>query len=166
MTVTIDVSTPNYPGLVALIDDQDQPLITGDWTILRGKRTFYAARGRGSRNNRRYWYMHRVILGITDPKVQADHINGNGLDNRRVNLRIVTNKQNSHNSRPHRDGSSKYRGVSWDQSRRRWRAQYAIDGRPKFLGRFDSEVEAAKAYDDAVLKRSGEFAYLNFPVAP
>jgi hypothetical protein len=87
----------------------------------------------------------------------VDHINGNGLDNRRCNLRICTPAQNGLNSRPRVDGKSRFKGVFPHGDR--WRAK--VGGR--HLGLFDDEVEAAKARDRLARKLHGKFARLNFP---
>lgn len=87
--------------------------------------------------------MHRVLLNPPHGK-EVDHINGNTLDNRRDNLRVVTHAINGKNT-PGRGGTSKYRGVSWDKARGQWRAQAKLDFRAKFLGRFDTEEEAVAA---------------------
>lgn len=100
--------------------------------------------------------LHREIMKPPAGMV-IDHINGNPLDNRRENLRICEHRQNLWNGRPHRDGSSKYRGVCWSKDKRKWRAQ--IQGKP--LGFFASEDDAAKAYNAAAVVKFGEFVRLN-----
>ena len=87
----------------------------------------------------------------------VDHRNGVGADNRRYNLRKCTQQQNLWNGRAHRDGSSKYRGVSWFKRQGRWRVQ--IQG--KCIGYYDDEVEAARAYNVEAKLRFGEFARPN-----
>ena len=105
--------------------------------------------------------MHRQIINPSKRKI-VDHINRNPLDNRRANLRIVTKSQNNMNRSGRRGTSSKYKGVSWSKTINCWRAMISVNKKGIFLGRFDSETEAAKAYDEAAKKYHGEYAYLNF----
>jgi hypothetical protein len=93
----------------------------------------------------------------------VDHIDHNGLNNRRSNLRLCTAQQNARNHRPQLRGSSKYKGVSWRQDGKVFRALIWHNGKSINLGRFKNEIDAAKAYDKAAKKYFGEFAYLNFP---
>lgn len=152
-------------GYVALVDAADFWLVKGfNWRLLVGHRgKLYAhAKIAGKAT-----YMHRVIAG-TAPGLETDHVNGNGLDNRRVNLRPATRSQNSANSgKPRRpDGAthtSRYKGVSWDKARGKWQAKISRNGRSTNLGRFTSEAEAAQAYDAAALEQWGSFARVNFP---
>lgn len=90
--------------------------------------------------------MHREIVGLSigDPR-QVDHRNRNGLDNRKVNLRIASNAENHQNTGAHRGSTSNLRGVSWDRQTGRWRAQVTLHGRNRNLGRFGTEAEAAEA---------------------
>jgi len=106
----------------------------------------YAARHIGGRKNRKSVLMHREVLHLApgDPR-QCDHRNLRRLDNRRANLRIVTDAQNKQNVRARRTSTSRYRGVHWDAGRGKWTASATLDGRTKFLGRFDTEQEAADA---------------------
>ena len=92
----------------------------------------------------------------------VDHIDGDPTNNRRSNLRNCTQHQNSMNSRKRKnDASSKYKGVSWDKGRKKWRAYINLMRKQLFLGRFDNELEAARAYNDKAVELYGEFAHLN-----
>jgi hypothetical protein len=105
--------------------------------VQRDDGTYYAVR------------MHRLILGLErgDPR-QADHISGDRLDNRRANLRIVTNAQNAQNMASHRDARSPYRGVHWFKPHGKWCAKVCINGKRFHVGYFDDELEAAEAARD------------------
>lgn len=107
--------------------------------------------------------MHNVIMKPSEGFV-VDHINGNGLDNRRSNLRIATRQQNTFNS-VHKGGTSKYKGVALDKESGLWRAYIAKDGKRTWLGRFPDELSAAIAYDKAAKDMFGEYAKLNIATA-
>lgn len=117
----------------------------------------YAARSVGRRNV----FMHREILGLTDAR-RGDHWNGDGLDNRRENLRPCTHAQNCANRKP-RIGTSSYKGVTWHKGQRKWVARVRVAYKLIHLGSFDDEILAAKAYDRAASGNFGEFAPVNFP---
>lgn len=103
-----------------------------------------------------------AILGAREGFV-VDHINGNRLDNRRVNLRYATRQQNAWNARAKSEKASRFKGVRLSKSKLRWRACIGVDGKQVGLGSYQSEVDAARAYDAAARKYCGEFAALNFP---
>lgn len=102
--------------------------------------------------------MHRLIMGLTDPKIYGEHRNHNGLDNRRGNLRIANNSQNMMNARGY--GRSKYLGVCWHIEK--WQAKIKAHGKYIHLGLFKNEITAAGAYDKAARKYHGKFANPNF----
>lgn len=107
--------------------------------------------------------MHHLVIDIP-PGLFPDHINHNGLDNRKANVRPVTRAQNVWNRRKFkRPTRSKYKGVDWAIDMKRWRARIRVNGRRIYLGSFSDELEAAKAYDRAARKYHGQFAALNFP---
>ncbi len=111
---------------------------------------------------------HRFYLskGRTASGLVVDHINHNGLDNRKENLRICTVAENCRNSRPskRKNKLSKYKGVSFDKKRKVYRVLIWHNKKQYFLGTFKNETEAAKAYDRKARELFGEFAYLNFPI--
>ena len=105
--------------------------------------------------------MHREIMHAPKGMV-VDHIDGNSLNNRRSNLRLCTVSQN-HQNRRRTYGSSKYKGAWWDKRRNKWVAAITFKGKYIYLGFFDNEIDAGKAYDRKAAELFGEFAYLNFP---
>jgi AP2 domain/HNH endonuclease len=105
--------------------------------------------------------MHRLIMNA--PKgMLVDHINGNGLDNRRCNLRLCTPTQNMCNRRKY-GGKSQYKGVFRNKKSGRYYAKISFKRETIYLGTYDEEIEAARAYDRKAIELFGEFAYLNFP---
>ncbi len=105
-------------------------------------------------------YMHRLILGVSGGKV-ADHVNRDKLDNRRVNLRICTQRQNCMNQAGSKNGSSEFKGVGFFKRDKNWHAQIMVNRKQIHIGYFGSEIDAAKAYNDKAKEYFGEFAYLN-----
>lgn len=101
--------------------------------------------------------MHRLVMGDACVGFVVDHINGDGLDNRRSNLRLCTQRENSRNRRP----NNGYRGVSWKVDVGKWRSRIMVDRKEINLGVFDTAEEAAVAYNEAAIKHFGEFAKLN-----
>lgn len=149
-------------GFFALVDDADfNWLDQFKWHVHRTGRTIYARRRISEES---LLYMHRLILGLnSDDKRNADHINNNGLDNRRVNLRLCTKQENGFNQRVKIGGSSNFKGVCWDSSVGKWKSYISNNRKLKHLGRFDNEVQAALTYDRAAQRLFGKFARLNFP---
>lgn len=148
-----------------LIDDEDFELIDKyKWHVRKHRCVFYAQHCYRDKENKRTKsiQMHRLIMGIDDPNIQIDHINGNGLDNRKCNLRICNNSQNHMNRKKQKNCSSKYKGVSWHKLKNKWSSYIKIRGKLKYLGDFIDEKEAAKKYDIMAIKFFGEFAQLNF----
>jgi len=105
--------------------------------------------------------MHRFLMNPPEGMV-VDHIDGNRLNNRRSNLRICTIRQNIWNSRP-KGKSSRYKGVCRDKSKKRWVVYVRHNDHNWYVGRFVSEIEAARAYDRKAAEVFGEYAWLNFP---
>ncbi len=106
--------------------------------------------------------MHKVVLNNPDSEF-IDHINHNGLDNRKENVRPATRAQNNYNRQKYANNSySKYKGVSFKKKGQKWSAQIGLNNKMLFLGYFKNELDAAKAYDKAAKKYHGDFASLNF----
>lgn len=106
--------------------------------------------------------MHRLILFLyKNNKNKIDHIDGNGLNNCRNNLRICTQAENSLNQHKIKNGTSNYKGVSWSKSSKKWMATAMINYKTIYLGCFDIEKDAAKAYNNYMKENAGEFACLN-----
>lgn len=105
--------------------------------------------------------MHRLLTGHR----MVDHANNDGLDNRRSNLREGADGKNAKNRRPNKLGSSKYRGVCWFPSSRKWVGYIMCDKKRYHLGYFLDEDEAARAYDVKAIELHGEYAHLNFPIS-
>ena len=136
---------PLTQGKVALVDDADHTEMSKyRWYANKLGNTYYATRNSPKMNGKRHLIlMHSVILD-TPKGMQTDHVNGNGLDNRRQNLRVVTCRENQQNQ--HTPKTSKYPGVSWDKKRRKWLVRIEVNGKQHFLGRYDSEEAAARRY--------------------
>ena len=106
--------------------------------------------------------MHNVIIETPDGYI-VDHINHNGLDNRKANLRPATQAEKARNARyPKKNTSSKYRGVWYNRQTKKWRATISVDRKRKQIGYFTDERDAARAYDTTAKKYYGQFAVLNF----
>ena len=147
---------PLTRGLFAIVDAADYPELSKyKWYAQRGGGTFYAARS----SNGRVISMHRQIMQPPEGMV-VDHINGNGVNNRRRNLRVCTQLQNSQNNQ-RASGKSRFRGVFPRGDK--WEAHIQHNGEQFYLGLFDAEVEAARARDRKAFELAGEFAFLNFP---
>lgn len=105
-------------------------------------------------------YMHRLIMECSKGD-EVDHINGNGLDNRKENLRLCSHKENMYNMKTRKDNKSGYRGVSWEKKRQCWVAMIWWDKKQHFLGYFDTPEEAAHVYNRFSVEKHGEFGRLN-----
>ena len=130
----------------ALVDAADADWVNQWRWILFGK---YATRTARVNGRRLVFRLHRELLGLAhgDP-LTGDHINRDKLDNRRTNLRVIPKSGQSQNM-PSIEGSSRYRGVSWKAQHRKWVAYARINGKPKTLGVFDTEEEAAQVAREA-----------------
>lgn len=148
---------------VAIVDDQDYDWLSRrKWYAHKGTHGYYAVRNSKKCEGKKHLIrMHRAIMGLQyGDKQEIDHINHNGLDNRRCNLRVCTHRQNGYNQTS-KTGSSKYKGVSWYKPYKKWESYIDTNGKRQKLGYFDNEIDAAKAYNDKAKELFGEFACLN-----
>jgi hypothetical protein len=147
-------------GKKALVDDVDYEYLS-QWKWHVGSHG-YAVRTSSDASKRKI-LMHRVIMQ-TSEKMEADHISGDKLDNRRSNLRHADSSQNKMNKGPQCNNKSGYKGVCWHSQKEKWHAQIKCRDVKKSLGLHLSSEDAARAYDRAAIEYFGEFAYLNFGV--
>lgn len=159
------IEVPLTKGQIALIDDEDAArVLQFKWEYMlnaRSKRGY--AKRKVKRNGKNHSvYLHRFLLNAP-PGIQVDHINGNGLDNQKSNLRLATHGQNQFNSRKRVDSQNKYKGIYHDNQRGTYVARLKAKGYDISLGGFKTAIEAARAYDELARAYHGEFARLNFP---
>lgn len=145
--------------LKILVDDDKLYLLSKyHWyTPKTNRNTIYAM----AYIDRKIVLLHRLIMGAKPGQI-VDHINGNGLDNRRSNLRFASRSQNKANTSKYKNNTSGYKGVIYDKDRNCWRAQISINGKCKKLTRHRDIIDAAKAYDDKAKEVFGEYAKTNF----
>lgn len=156
----IESRIPLTRGKYAIVDTMDLPLVSHKlWRAINEQHLWYATSGSGQKGYSQVM-MHRIIAAA--PKgVQVDHINGDGLDNRRANLRLCTSLENSRNRRISISNTSGYKGVHWVRHLAKWEARITIRGERFSLGCYVCAADAARAYNDRAIVEFGEFAKLN-----
>lgn len=147
--------TPNYKKFIALVDDEDYERVNQfNWYAKKQENLFYAIR---HIERHKIIFMHNIIVGFKG----VDHIDGNGLNNQRNNLRKATQQQNMMNKQSRKNSSSRFKGIYWYKQTKRWMARITFNQRIFYLGYFTSEIQAALAYNKKALELFGEFAKLN-----
>lgn len=148
---------PLTQGHVALVDDEDYEFLSQfKWCADTSYGTLYAIRQSQGKSQR----LHQLLLPDFP---HVDHINGDGLDNRKHNLRGCSASQNLMNRGKQSNNTSGFKGVSWHKVHNKWVAQIKVNGKGRTLGYYGDAVTAAKHYDEAATQLHGEFAFLNFP---
>jgi hypothetical protein len=155
---------PLTKGQNALVDAEDYPSMSAfNWTALwsPGKASFYAVRRGEGNHSKSFIYMHRLLMECEE---RVDHWDGDGLNNRRKNLRPCTQSQNLANTKKQSNNKTGYKGVFFEKRRNHYIAKIVVESKPIHLGSFGMDkFAAAKAYDAAAIRHFGEFAHLNFP---
>jgi hypothetical protein len=156
----IDISTRKHPNTFSLVDDEDFAEINRHkWSPdQRGDNFYVIARPYGYKEKQ--VYLHRFLMKPSSD-LTVDHIDHNGLNNQKSNLRVCTQAENLRNRRLQSNNTSGYKGAYWHRTS--WVARIKHNGKNKHLGVFSDLIDAAKAYDAAAKEYCGEFAKLNFP---
>ena len=152
------INIPLTHGRFALIDDEDYKKASKwRWRVIQNR----YVEGRRLTNQKENIRLHRLILDA--PKdMDVDHIDYDGFNNQKSNLRLCTTAQNIQRQRPQtRSKTSRHRGVFWDKSRNRWTAKVRKCGKDILIGRFKTEIEAVKIWNEKAKELFGEYAYIN-----
>ncbi len=168
---------PLTQGKCAIVDaeDYDRLMKYGNWYLMKSPRNCYAVRRHIFKGlydtekfgklgfRRKFVNMHRQVLQVPDGNgLDIDHINHNGLDNRKINLRICTRQQTCSNRRKClKTTQSQYKGINKTKSHK-WEVHIGFKGKIYYLGTYKTEIEAAKVYDKKAKEIFGAFAHLNF----
>lgn len=164
-TISIPLSKMSkYAGLyTAIVDECDSDIAQSDWFVQKNSKAEYAFRSAYNGEKRTTLYLHRAIMSkIVGRKLEnsedVDHINGDGLDNRRCNLRIATRSQNMMNMRLPSNNTSGFKGVSWSKKAHKFKAYIQLQGKSYHLGYFNDPADAHAAYCEAAKLHFGEYA--------
>lgn len=148
-------------NLVALVDDDDYLYLNQyNWYAHKEHNNIYAVRNiRNGDKKRTVIRMHRLICHLHN-EMEVDHINNNGLDNRKCNLRICTHRENMHNRNKQYNNTTGFKGVTFDKNRNKWQVQIR-SGEIKYSKRFDNLIDAALYYNEKAIQLHKEFANIN-----
>jgi hypothetical protein len=146
-----------YHHLVALVDEEDEWVTQWKWYAMAHPRTTYVSRGDVLHGRYRVSYLLQREIMIAPCNKEVDHRNGDGLDNRRTNLRLATPAQNARNRPLQSNNTSGVRGVHWCASKGRWRARIKVNNKYIELGLPTDLDSAARVREAAALKYYGEF---------
>lgn len=148
---------PLTRGKTAVIDAADAHLVGGvNWCAVKFGDTFYAATNRRLDGKRRVAYAHRDLMTPPDDMI-VDHIDGNGLNCRRSNMRLATRAQNVRNSRRPKHNTSGFKGVSYNRKNQRWQAHIKVDSKSTYLGLYATPEDAYAAYCVASERYHGKY---------
>jgi len=150
-------------GRVALVDDEDyEELNKYKWCAVKLHGIYYAKRQQKIRKDvEKVILMHRQITNFKYKMI--DHIDHDGLNNQKYNLRSCNQAQNTANSRPYENNTSGLKGVCWHKIGKKWVSQIGFNNNLIYLGLFNDKNDAGRAYDKKAIELFGEFAVLNFP---
>ena len=159
----IIINSKKHGTHVVLVDDEDfAELNKFKWHVAKRSNIFYAKRNVNNNGERKTIFLHREIMSKYLKKgLLIDHINHNGLDNRKSNLRTATHAQNNQNRTSNLNSTSKYLGVYFYKRSLKWMARISIKNKAIYIGIYANEEDAAKAYNKAALEQYGEYANLN-----
>lgn len=158
-----EIPMSNKPDVVAWVDDDDyERLSKHRWRAKGDRSTFYAYTDIYVGDKRKMVSMHSMVINL-EGKPQVDHIDHNGLNNQKTNLRAATHAENQRNRGKEKGNTSGFKGVSWHKGAGKWQASIRIDGKLVNMGVWETKEEAARAYDRAAKSKHGAFAKLNFP---
>lgn len=153
---------PLTKGKFAQVDDEDFEKVNQfKWCVQKIKNLWYASRNISIEGKQKKVLMHRDVMNISDSSLFIDHIDHDGLNNQKINLRQCSQRENLYNKKGNKDTVSQYKGVTFFN--KKWVARINKDGKRYFLGGHLTEIEAAKAYDVKAKELYGTFAHLNFP---
>jgi hypothetical protein len=172
-TKTLIIESPTHGTHEVLYDAEDEDKINKyNWYVSKQQYCFYVRTHiphpdggftRGGRRRQTTLEMHRLVAG-TPKGMSTDHINGDGLDNRKQNLRICTTAENGRNRGKSKNNTSGFKGVSWHKNRKIWYVHIRHNKKLMHIGSFKDKEEAARAYDRKAIELHGKFAKLNFPI--